>query len=907
MSSVRQALFSGALLCVAVARPAQSPAVPPQPLPAGTRGNFFGPSPAEFFAHQAEDDAEARTEWVLRQRLYPFVELPPNAYGAAAAEYLKRQALTRQRDLARLANPPVMPAGPPTGPWAEVGPSPIIENGTATGLTFGNVAGRISAVALHPTDPNVVLIGSSRGGIWRTANATAAAPTWTPVGDRLPSLVTGDLQFAPSNGNVAYAATGDDDSFFWGAGVMKSTDGGLTWARVDNGTAANGIETGVVLAKLAVDSSNPNSVTVTGYLRRAPNGLNYYTYVFHSADGGSTWSRATIPSVAGFNQVASRSMAIESGCPLNLWLVNFYDKTLARSSDGGATWSAVATTGLPAFTGNSKLTAHHTGQCATTFPTLYASVQSGNGLAGSAAYAGVYVSTDGGATWALPGVAAGPSGGCLGQCGYDHELLVDPANPNYLYMLGRDIWSSTDGGATWTNRSAGFNDLNQYFGGNMHVDLHAVAIRGSGASATVYVAGDGGLWSYDVTANTFTNRNGNLAISEFMALAVRPDVAGQAVGGLQDNGSVLYGSAAGWTAKLGGDGGACGWMRTTAGAPNPFDSAFATYINNTGYKSADAGATWASMANNSSFSSEASEFYGPWIGTAGDNRVWHAAQSLWYCDFPAACTTLGWTRQGTTNLAALTASNYVSKLAIHNPSPGVSGPFYAANAYPRAFLQSADGVTWIDRTGTLPDRYISRIVLNPAAPATVWVTLQGFGTGHVWQSSDSGATWTDRSGDLPNVPVNGFLLDPFDPANTWYAATDTGVYATANAGVNWTVVGSNLPVMVVTDLVLGPNSLLYAATGGRSVWTITLPCALPPAVGNTLRTAKAGAGAQMNFSWTDLAGPTGYTVFENATAAGIFTTQTGSVASGTPGLTVATPPGAFFRVAAVNGCGTGPQ
>jgi hypothetical protein len=751
---------------------------------------------------------------------------------------------------------------------------------------------------VHPTNPDIVIIGASKGGIWRTANATAATPDWTPVGDGQSTLAIADIKFAPSAPNIVYAATGDDDVNWWGAGVLKSTDSGVTWARADNGSEASGIPNGTILSKISVDPTDSDKVVAVSWMDMDPSGSVYYWYIFYTSNGGTTWSRSTLDGSEYGAQF--RSLAIESGCPTNLWVVDYKSKGLTRSADAGVTWSEVTTTGLPDWTGNSQLAAFHN----TCFggSTLFMSAYSDDGLAGTEGYPGVYVSTNSGADWLRPGASPGPSGGCLAQCVYDHALLVDPADASRVYMLGRDFWTSSDGGRTWTNRSAGFDDANNYYGGKMHVDLHEAAISGSGARATVWIASDGGVWSYDVANNTFTNRVGNLAISEFIDLAVRPDAVNQAVAGLQDNGSILYNGSVAWTAKLGGDGGASGWLQSTPGAGKPYDGTFTTYINNTVYKSTDAGASWEDYGDDKAFNSEASEFYGPWIGTTGNNRLWHGAQGLWYCDFPGECSR--WHRMGWTNLAAISGSAYVSKLAIHNPSAGVFGPFYAGNAKPRGFLYSADGLSWLNRTGTLPDRYISCIVLNPSAPASVWVTLQGFGTGHVWYSPDGGQAWQNRSGNLPNVPTNCIFLDPLDRANTWYVGTDVGVYGTTNAGGTWNAIGNNLPAVVVSDLELDQNRLLYAATGGRSVWTIPLatPLILSP---SSLPGGTVGTLYSQSFSATGGTGPYTFSVTSGSLPPGITLYASTGVMSGTP-----TTPGAYgFTVMSTdanNRTGSGP-
>lgn len=807
------------------------------------------------------DDPEARAAWELRVRAYPFAEPADVAASEAADEYVRRRAAVRLLHALRSTAPGdgalLAPEALPTGPWGEVGPSPIRDDGSQTGQEYGNTAGRISAVALDPAHPGVILVGASRGGIWRSEDAGAS---WTPVGDDQATLVIADIRFAPSDPNIVYAATGDNDVNFWGSGVLKSTDGGRTWHRVDDAGLATGIPNGTVLSKIVIDPANPAHVVASGYRYQEPGGTTQSSSLFTSFDGGATWSRAALPSPGNVGQF--HSLVIEEGCPSRLWSVDFLNHTLIRSTDGGVSWMTAATSGMPPFQSNTKIAVRH-GSC-TGPATLYASVQSGNGLAGTAGYPGVYRSIDDGATWALPGAVAGPSGGCYLQCRYDHELFLDPIDPSYVYMLGRDIWISTDAGATWSNRSNAWDSANRSLGG-MHTDLHDAAIRGGGASASLYIASDGGLWRYDLAADVFVNLNATLAISEFVDIAVDPDTPNRAIGGLQDNGTIQFQASPQWTARVFGDGGRGGYMRSVPGPGHPFDATFTSYVGNNAYRSLDGGLTWTEpgvFASDSSFPrsdsplNEAAEFYAPWVGTSGNNRVWHGARSLWYCEFPGGCSSGTWIRH-TDNLAGLTGSSDVSRIAIHNPAAGVLGPFYVANAFPRGFVQSDDGVVWNVRSAGLPDRYISSIAFDPLSPQRVWVTLQGFGTGHVFFSPDGGVTWSDRSGNLPNVAANALVLDPLDTDSTWYLATDSGVYGTADAGATWAVVGGNLPAAWVNDLEIGPNRMLYAATGGRSAWRIALPGSMPaPAeisagsAGLPLRVTKK-PGGWINLSWED--------------------------------------------------------
>src|SRR6266568_1705178 len=120
------------------------------------------------------------------------------------------------------------PLGAVTSPWTSIGPTPT------TGGFFSPVTGRVTTIAVDPSDStgNTVLIGGAMGGIWRTTDAGA---TWTAVGDQNASLAMGSIAFAPSQPATVYAGTGEQASIgfdiYYGAGVLKSTDGGLHWTQ----------------------------------------------------------------------------------------------------------------------------------------------------------------------------------------------------------------------------------------------------------------------------------------------------------------------------------------------------------------------------------------------------------------------------------------------------------------------------------------------------------------------------------------------------------------------------------------------------------------------------------------------------------------------------------------------------
>ena len=121
--------------------------------------------------------------------------------------------------------------------WIDAGPS-MIEKGTVEGMAAQNdpVYGAVETLAIHRTDPNVILLGSVNGGVWKTSNATASNPNWQPVTDFLPSLSIGALAFDHADPSTIFAGVGNYSSFFSvggnQVGVFVSHNTGATWAPV---------------------------------------------------------------------------------------------------------------------------------------------------------------------------------------------------------------------------------------------------------------------------------------------------------------------------------------------------------------------------------------------------------------------------------------------------------------------------------------------------------------------------------------------------------------------------------------------------------------------------------------------------------------------------------------------------
>ena len=191
------------------AKPAASKSVPPAPVGAKID--------ADAGDNEGPERLNERMRWFRGGRLGPDGEIPPDARNRALKqidENIRRGILGAQ--------PKTLTSD---DSWSPVGPSPLLDQGSA-------FSGRVTAIAVHPTDPNTVYVGAAQGGVWKT---TDHGGTWAPMTDTQASLAVGSIAIDPSNPNVVYVGTGEAnnscDSYF-GAGILKSTDAGSTWTLI---------------------------------------------------------------------------------------------------------------------------------------------------------------------------------------------------------------------------------------------------------------------------------------------------------------------------------------------------------------------------------------------------------------------------------------------------------------------------------------------------------------------------------------------------------------------------------------------------------------------------------------------------------------------------------------------------
>jgi len=129
------------------------------------------------------------------------------------------------------------------------------------------------------------------------------------------------------------------------------------------------------------------------------------------------------------------------------------------------------------------------------------------------------------------------------------------------------------------------------------------------------------------------------------------------------------------------------------------------------------------------------------------------------------------------------------------------------------------GQSWTDVTGGLPDRSITSITVDPTNPSVAYLTVSGFGSGHVFRTTNTGTTWTNISSGLPDIPANAMLVDPSD-SNTIYLGTDIGIFRSTARGDSWRSFSRGLPPVVIHGFSANSNGVIQAATYGRGAYQL---------------------------------------------------------------------------------------
>jgi photosystem II stability/assembly factor-like uncharacterized protein len=550
-------------------------------------------------------------------------------------------------------------------------------------------------------------------------SAWAAVNEWTNVGPQ-----GGGPQFLvvdPRDSATFYAGTG--------AGLYKSTDHGLTW----NNTGMIGLST------LAIDGLA--SSTLYGLSPGDDNSVT--TKLYKSTDGGATWNDIFwLPqntSMLAIDPHVTGTLYAVAGSP---------PRAIFKSTDGGASFAV-----LPGPPNNASVVV----LAVDLQGSLYAAAM-GN-LAGRPLVT-VYKSRDGGTSWA-------ESGSGLPATNGDYfpprgALTIDLQNPGTIYVtrIASGVYKSTDSGASWRAANIGMPTTNDF----RSCCISGVAIDSQNPNT---------LYAPTMNGVIFKSVNGGLSWSAVSSGAWPPGAGlvlgfGVLVADHQNAGTVYALTAGGLFRSV--DGGATWnvYFRPRAATVSSLvmDPLNSGTLYAGGYKSTDAGMTWAPL--------------------------------------------------GTGNVA----------LAIDPQSPW---NLYGGSGYDDCDGSTVSGISRsVDGGGTWTDirsqaGCVSAMAVDPLSPSTIYAA-----DGRIFKSTDAGGTWGTLNSGLPNRGVNALAVDPLH-AGTLYAA-GSGVFKSTDGGTSWSASGLTdgtyalaIDPTVTSTLYAGTAVNLFKSTDGGANWQSLLP------------------------------------------------------------------------------------
>jgi photosystem II stability/assembly factor-like uncharacterized protein len=720
---------------------------------------------------------------------------------------------------------------------------------TWTWLGPGNRGGRTRAFAIDPGNPDVMYAGGVAGGIWKSVDGGAS---WDVADDLLINLAVTSIVMDPDDSSVLYAGTGEGvlsgRPGVRGLGIFKSTDAGASWTQLE----------GTVEVVPASAFHYVNEVVVS------PNDSNRIyaatrTGVWRSLDAGQTWSVVisnprylVSPTMSNGSQIGCTDLALRSDTSPDVVFAafgSFESDGLFRSDDGGDTWIAYTT-------GTDQ------GRMSLAFAPsdndiLYVLMANNGSTGQTGQLINVFRSDDGGDTfvprvnlesltgpWLLSNLILATGcreGGTYSQGWYDNIIVVDPVDPDIVWVGGVDIFRSDDGGVNWGISGYWiFYLLDPPPPSYIHPDHHNIVFHPQydGASnQTMYVTNDGGLFrTTNARAPTsqedcplpgdeplpeiaWESLNNNYGVTQFYH-GDSAHTADVFIGGCQDNGTnrvQAVGTPNAWDIVFGGDGG------YTAVDPTNADVMYVEYQGfPTIQKSVDGGETFSTAST--TITDTDGLFMTPVAMDQNDPDVlWTGGRRPWRTTNAA----LVWQPVG----PDFAGPDRISAIGI---APSDDNVVYLGfdNGYVARTTQglSADP-GWEIFVDGLYGAWVSSVTVDPQDPDVTYLTYSTFGVPHVLRTTDGGQNWTPIDGidfeGVPDIPAHWVAVRPCD-SQQLFVGTELGVFMSTDSGESWTPVNAGLAHTVVEALDWKDDDTLVAFTHGRGAFMTTLgPCGCP--------------------------------------------------------------------------------
>lgn len=669
-----------------------------------------------------------------------------------------------------------------SGNWSQLGPDQ--SDGGYAGI------GRINCISFHPTDTNTYWVGSPSGGLWKTSDD---GQSWNVLTDQNDVLGVSDIA-VPSDfetSNTLYIASGDrDGGSVWTlgggqyydnhtVGVLKSTDGGLSW----NETALNyAVDEAKVIGRLLIDTTNNQTLLASTNIG-----------IYKTIDGGDTWNKVL---TSGY----ITDMEFKPGNNQTIYASS--DNKIYRSIDGGENWVQKYSLGsarieMAVTKDNAEyiylIAANYSGGLLG----IYKSTNSGE------SFSQIFNGTD--TNHSLLYYYSDGSGSNTGQGTYDLAIEVAPNDTNIVYIGGVNTWKSEDGGYSWNinNMWTSYSGYNFSGAPSVHADKHVLKYRDDKA---LFEGNDGGIYKSNNEGVIWNDLTNDMVISQFYRIGVSQQ-SNMVIAGLQDNGTKLF-YEGNWYDVKGGDGMEC------IIDPTDDNVQYGTYVEGEIERTLDGWSSYnTTIISDSINDSDGGWWVTPYMLDPNNSETLYVGYSDVWKSIDRG--------DHFTKISTISSSSKLRSMAMSQANSGV---LYVADKY-NLWKTENGGASWTEISGTLPSsNAITYIQVKNTNSDTLWVTFGGYDANRVFESTDGGASWNNISVGLPNIPVFTIIQNKqVNDSVSLYLGTDIGVFI-KNGNDDWFMFSDGLPRVMVTELeiyyddVFPENSKLRAATFGRGLW-----------------------------------------------------------------------------------------
>jgi photosystem II stability/assembly factor-like uncharacterized protein len=732
-------------------------------------------------------------EYINFARTYPNTQLPDQGF-AIAFEELQVQKLKRKNTNSHV--------------WTSLGPD--------------NIGGRSLALAFHPTNPEVIFVGSASGGLWKSSTGGSGQDAWEYIRTGFPVLGVAAIAISRNDPNIMFIGTGEaygsEENMpgigpirttrgSYGIGILKSEDGGITWVKSLDWK----LNQRRAIQKIKINPSRTSTVwaaTTEG--------------AYRSRNGGDSWELVHDVAMATdvlINPIDTSTVFLAHGG------MGSIDHGIYRSQDGGDTFEKM---NLSSVGGPSQFFGKAVFAMSKSNPdVVMVSIGNSDGNINGVENDNrtwLMRTEDSGDTWEL--VFSENDYYARIQGWYSHAIAIHPTNPDVIWAAGQPftLFYSDDKGRTMSfiettsnvdNPNNKADDVFPFLSG--WADHHDIMYHPTNPEI-VYFVNDGGIFRTTDGGQTFENCNSGYQTVQFYNGVSNSNTSENLfLGGLQDNSSIIYEGSSSWRRAWGGDG---AWtaLNQNNNRYAYLSAQFAQAVFSTDLFVGDGTSDSYLRPSWAEFPQNEANFITPYILSPADNRTIYMGGEKIYKTLDNGRNwfqTNGGLKLDGNAMSVMAGSEQNARKVYVASSPKVT----RANVY----RTETGGNSWIKITNDLPDRFPTDIAVDPNNDDVVYITFAGFGTSHVFKSVDSGENWTDITNNLPDIPTWAVTVDPQN-ADHLYVGNELGVYQSVDGGGNWRNINGNLPDAVFAmDLIVSrSNRKLRVATHGNGAYEIDL-------------------------------------------------------------------------------------